>query len=100
MKDTYGLSMTGWLHRAQDVGILNDSRYKEMRRFFSDRGWVKKEPGQDYPREEPKLFRQLVFRALAEEMIGESKGAELLGVSLNQFAAMRNLKNAARSRHK
>ncbi len=100
LKKTYGLSMGGWLHRAQDLGILNDSRYRELIQFFIARGWNKKEPCDEYPREEPKLFEQLVFRALGEDLIGESKAAELLGSTLRDFAALRNLDRAAHARHK
>ena len=99
LKRTYGLSMGGWLHRARDLGILRDARYKAMYKYFGIRGWIKKEPGNPYPREEPKLFPQLVFRALGEGLISESKGAELLRVSLKRFAEMRSLKDAANARH-
>ena len=44
----------------------------------------KKEPIES-PSEKPKLFMQLVFHACAEELIGESKAAELLGKSLAEF---------------
>jgi Zn-dependent peptidase ImmA (M78 family)/DNA-binding XRE family transcriptional regulator len=99
LKKTYGLSMGGWLHRAHDLEILPDARYKAMYKYFAVRGWRKTEPGERYPREEPKLFPQLVFRALAEGLISESKGAELLRVPLKRFAEMRNLKHAANPRH-
>lgn len=99
LKKTYGLSMGGWLHRARDLEIISDARYKAMYQFFGARGWVKTEPCDEYPREEPKLFQQLVFRALAEDLIGESKGAELLRKPLKQFVALRNLERAADPRH-
>lgn len=99
LKQTYGLSMGGWLHRARDLGILPEARYKAMYQYFGVRGWVKTEPGAPYPREVPKLFRQLVFRVLAEELIGESKAAELLRVPLKEFVAMRKLEHATDSRH-
>jgi Zn-dependent peptidase ImmA (M78 family)/DNA-binding XRE family transcriptional regulator len=94
LKKTYGLSMGGWLHRARDLDILSDAGYKAMYRFFGAHGWIKKEPCDEYPREEPKLFPQLVFRALAEGLISESKGAELLRKPLKQFVALRNLQRA------
>jgi hypothetical protein len=87
--------MQGWMHRAKDLGILPDTRYREMARFFSMRGWRKKEPCEEYPREEPKLFEQLVFRALAEDLISESKAAELMKKSLTEFRTLRNLGHAA-----
>ncbi len=99
LKMTYGLSMGGWLHRARDLGIVNEARYKAIYQYFGVRGWTKTEPGNQHPREEPKLFQQLVFRALAEALISESKGAELLRVPLKRFAAMRNLESAAYADH-
>lgn len=94
LKKTYGLSMQGWMHRANDLGILPDSYYQRMAKFFSKQGWRKKEPCADYPREQPKLFEQLVFRALAEDVISESKAAELMKKSLSEFRSMRNLEHA------
>lgn len=91
LKKAYGLSMQGWMHRANDLGILSDSRYLEMVRFFRARGWHKKEPCDEYPREEPKLFKQLIFHALAEDLISESKAAELMKLPLAEFHALRNL---------
>src|SRR3990172_8124728 len=99
LKKTYGLSMGGWLHRAQDLGVLSAAGYLKMYQFFGAHGWVKNEPCDEYPCEEPKLFQQLVFRALGEDLIGESKGAELLRKPLKEFIALRNLKRAASTRH-
>lgn len=94
LKKTYGLSMGGWMHRAKDLGILSDTRYIAMVRFFGSRGWRKTEPCDEYPREKPKLFEQFVFRALAEDLISESKAAELLRKSLPEFHQLRNLERA------
>lgn len=99
LKKTYGLSMGGWLHRAQDLGIIAGSCYKDLYKFFAVRGWNKKEPGHQYPNEELKLFPQLVFRALAEDLISESKAAELLRLPLKKFVEMRNVESAPHARH-
>lgn len=99
LKKTYGLSMGGWLHRARDLDVLSDSRYKAIYQFFGARGWNKKEPGDEYRREEPTLFRQLVFRALAEDLISESKAAELLRIPLKKFVALRNVERAPHAGH-
>ena len=82
LKKAYGLSMQAWMHRALDLGILPQSRYVEMRKLFSTRGWTKTEPGEPYPKESPQLLDQLVFRALAQDLISESKAAELQRLSL------------------
>jgi len=91
LKFAYGLSMQGWLYRARDVGVLSKSGFQEMWRLFIAKGWKKQEPGKAYPAEEPKLFMQLVFHACAEEIIGNSKAAELLGISIREFRTIRNV---------
>jgi len=89
LKSAYGLSMQGWLYRARDLGVLSQSGFQNMWKLFIAKGWKKKEPV-DYPSEEPKLFLQLVFHACAEELISESKAAELLGKPIAEFRRIRN----------
>lgn len=79
LKQTYGLSMRAWIYRASDLGILNKSASRKMWDYFRKRNWIKNEPGNQYEPEVPKLFKQLVFHAFGEQLISESKAAELLG---------------------
>lgn len=97
LKKVYGLSMMGWMHRAKDLGILPDVHYISMVRYFRARRWHKNEPGDEYPREKTQLFTQLVYHALAEDLVSESKAAELLRVPLKQFRSQRNLRNTERA---
>ena len=60
----------------------------------SRKGWDKCEPGTPLPPEHPRFFEHLVYRALAEDYIGESKAAELLGMSVHDFHARRQLDDA------
>lgn len=99
LKRAYGLSMGGWMHRANDLGILSDANYQTMVRFFRKRRWHKQEPCGDYPREESQLFRQLVYHALAEDLVSESKAAELLRMPLSEFVAQRNMERAEQTAH-
>jgi Zn-dependent peptidase ImmA (M78 family)/DNA-binding XRE family transcriptional regulator len=99
LKKAYGLSMQAWMHRAKDLGILPDTRYVEMRKFFSAHGWQKTEPGDRYPSERPQLFEQLVYRALGQDLISESKAAELLRLSLSEFQEKRNMQGARATTH-
>jgi Zn-dependent peptidase ImmA (M78 family)/DNA-binding XRE family transcriptional regulator len=99
LKKTYGLSMQGWMHRAKDLGILPDNHYIAMRKYFNSRGWNKTEPGEQYPQEEPQLFDQLVYRALGQELISESKAAELLRMPLIAFQKKRNMASAGPATH-
>lgn len=100
LKKAYGLSMNAWKHRAKDLEIISSTNYLEIVKYFRKHGWHKKEPCVEYPREEPSLFMQLIFHALAEDLISESKAAELLGVSQSEFHAIRNVdSNAAQAPH-
>ncbi len=90
LKTAYGLSMQGWLHRATDLKVLTKSASANMWKLFAMKKWRKKEPV-EYPSEKPKLFMQLVFHACAEDLVSESKAAELLGKSLSEFRTIRNV---------
>jgi Zn-dependent peptidase ImmA (M78 family)/DNA-binding XRE family transcriptional regulator len=94
LKKEYGFSMAGWLYRARDLGVLPDEAFTSMFRMFSARGWRKAEPGAPTPPERSYLFEQLVYRALAEDLIGESKAAELLGESLGDFRTRRHMESS------
>ncbi|MHB1240899.1 MAG: helix-turn-helix domain-containing protein [Gammaproteobacteria bacterium] len=99
LKKAYGLSIGGWQHRARDLGIVSEAAYISMVRFFRLRGWHKNEPCGGVPQEQPQLFLQLVYHALAEDLIGESKAAELLRIPLAEFHAQRNMDSAEHAPH-
>lgn len=85
LKHKYGLSMQAWVYRAKDLGILSESSATRLFRQFRQKGWHRREPGDQISPEEPKRMKRLVLRALAEDVISESRAAELLGMSLRQF---------------
>lgn len=91
LKDEFGLSMGGILYRARDLGVISPAYREEQAKLFRVKGWYRKEPGRDFPSEKAHLFEQLVFHALAEEYIGESKAAELMNMSLVQFRRVRSM---------
>ncbi len=91
LKNEFGLSMQGCLMRARQAGIISESVRQKLFRSFSARGWRKREPGPEYPREQTVRYRQLVYHALAEDYIGESKAAELLNMSVARFHRERQL---------
>jgi Zn-dependent peptidase ImmA (M78 family) len=91
LKHEFGLSMGAILMRALQCGVITEYRYKGYNIEFAKKGWKTLEPGAPYPKEETYLFKQLVYRALAEEYIGESKAAELLSMALTQFHKERKL---------
>lgn len=94
LKMEWGLSMQGWLHRAQDLKIINASSAKKLWGFFFASGWKQTEPGEPYPKECARRFPQVIYRALAENLIGESKAAELLGIGVGDLRDLRRMKAA------
>jgi len=93
LKKEYGLSMSGWVYRAFDLHIINQSSFKNMMKFFSMRGWLREEPYPSCIKEYPALFEQMVFRALGQDIINESKAAELLRKPLPEFRRLRAVEN-------
>lgn len=85
LKHEYGLSMTGWVMRAFQCGVIHNEVREAAMRMFSARGWRTNEPGEPLPNEAPSLFEQLVYRALAEDLVSEAKAAELLGIPRMRF---------------
>jgi Zn-dependent peptidase ImmA (M78 family)/DNA-binding XRE family transcriptional regulator len=92
LKQEWGLSMMAWSYRAKDLKVIPDSTNKllwsKYMRHWKAKG---KEPGEQFPAEKTRLFKQLVYRALAEDRLSESKAAELLGMSVIDFHACRKM---------
>ena len=89
LKERFGVSIQAIAYRCKDLGILNQSAFVRLFKLFNQRGWRKPpyaEPGAIPPKwEEPKRFERLCYRALAENMIGEPRAAELLGISVREL---------------
>jgi Zn-dependent peptidase ImmA (M78 family) len=95
LKQEWGLSMAGWMLRARDLGVIPRSQAARLWRQFVANGWDKREPDPQYPPEAARGFEQLVYRALAEDSIGEPKAAELLGLSVAELVAQRMMEAPA-----
>ena len=88
LKHAYGVSAAAMLARLGQVGVL---RHSAVRRAFATfaRSWLTTEPepigdGQGFAAfERPQRFRQLVWRAVGEELISPVRGAALLGEPLD-----------------
>lgn len=100
LKQEFGISMQAILHRAEEAEIITNKLYRQLRNEFDQRGWTKQEPGEKYPREKTHLYQQMVFRALAEEYISESKAAELMNISLERFRSLRAMDGSNAANHK
>lgn len=99
LKREFGLSMQACLFRARQAGVITKETHSQMIRLFSKKGWRQHEPGDPYPPEQTILLEQLVYRALAEGYVGESKAAELLGQPLIEFHRQRRLEGSSAATH-
>ena len=91
LKERFGVSIQALAYRCKDLGIINQAAFARLFKIFAERGWRKapfEEPATMKPElEEPKRFERLCYRALAEGVIGESRAAELLGISVRELDA-------------
>lgn len=85
LKHKYGMSMQAWIYRARDLGILSEESARRLFMDFKKRGWHRREPGDSTPSEKSERLERLVLRALAEELISESRAAELLRKPLTDY---------------
>lgn len=83
-KHEWGISMQAILRRLFDLEIVSRSYYQQISKFFSVKGWRKNEPDPLHTEESYRL-KQLVYHALAEDLITPSRAAELLSTSLHSI---------------
>lgn len=81
LKALFGVSAQAVAYRCRDLGIISQALFVSIFREFGRRKWRKDEPNPSAP-EKPLRFERLVMRALAEDVIGEARAAELLGLSV------------------
>ena len=91
LKHKYGLSMQAWICRAKDLNIISQDTFERLFKQFKANQWHREEPGKPYPSEQPVRMEQLVYRALAEDLITRSKAQELLASPLRQWWDMEEL---------
>jgi hypothetical protein len=82
LKQRYGMSIQAILFRLRDLGIITESYHKQWCIDISRLGWRKQEPI-EIPREHPRRFRQQVFRAVSEGLIGVREAERLLNETLD-----------------
>lgn len=85
VKSYYGISMQAIMARAKNLNVISDLVYKDFSINFSMMGYRKNEPGNYTGIEDSMRFKQLLYRAAAEEMISLSKAASLNNQNLSQF---------------
>lgn len=92
LKHEFGLSISAWTYRCLHAGVITQQLHRKLWSQLVRKGWDKQEPGKPYPQEVPRLFEQSVYRAMGEDLISESKAAELLGIAHFELADRRRMK--------
>ncbi len=89
LKIRFGVSVQAMTYRCKDLGIISSAAFGRLFKLFTERGWRSPpfaEPATMDPKlEEPIRFERLCFRALSEGVIGESRAAEFLGLSVREL---------------
>lgn len=87
IKESYGISIQAIMARAHGLGIISDDEYIRFRKWVNQHENHKKEIGYgDYKGVEySSRFKQLLYRATAEEIISMSKAASLANIKLAKF---------------
>lgn len=89
LKKRFGVSLQALAYRCKELGIVSHSAYAALFDVFAERGWrtapYQEPESLDPDVEEPRRFERLCYRALAEGAIGESRAAELLGISMREL---------------
>lgn len=85
IKEYYGISIRAILHRLQDLNIINQNYYQRWVIYMNKTFGPKGEPGKYIGQEIPKVFEQLINRALAEGLISLSKAATLLNTNVYEL---------------
>ena len=84
IKKIFGVSAAALVVRMRDLGIIGEATVTRIFRGIG-RSWRTQEPCPLTQPESPKRFRRLCLRALAENVISESKAAELLGMRVSEI---------------
>ena len=85
LKKQYGISMQALMYRSKDLNIISEKYCNQLAFIFTQNSWKVIEPVQYTGLEESNRFTQLLFRALAEELISINKAAVLNNQSLIDF---------------
>lgn len=85
IKRQYGISMQAIVYRANLLGIVNDHYKAQFFNMMKQMNWRIEEPISYDGMEKATRFDQLLYRAIAEELISISKGAALKNMKVADF---------------
>ncbi len=78
LKEKYGLSIQGWVRRAFDLGIIEESQYKSLCIVISSNHWKKTEPFRFHGNETPSRLKQMTLRAYSEGIISVARAEQIV----------------------
>ncbi len=93
IKQQFGVSVQALFYRMKDLSIISDSFYKALTIQWNKAGFKRTEP-EEKPVEEPRMFKQNVYRAFAENLLKLSQAESMLSEPLDF-----NVKNHASESH-
>jgi transcriptional regulator with XRE-family HTH domain/Zn-dependent peptidase ImmA (M78 family) len=82
LKAIFGVAIVQIIERCVELGIVADIERRRLIELCNSRGWTRapfREPAA-VPPQRPSRFERLCLRAFAEEIVSESRVAELLGI--------------------
>jgi Zn-dependent peptidase ImmA (M78 family)/DNA-binding XRE family transcriptional regulator len=85
IKKQYGISIQAIAFRAKDLGIITETYLRQFMFLMGHNKWKLNEPVQYVGSESSNRFNQLLFRALAEDLVSMNKAAVLNNQSLLEF---------------
>lgn len=85
LKKQYGISMQAIIMRAKVLNIITDATCRQLFMTFRQMNWRVDEPVKYEGNESANRFDQLLYRALAEEIISVSKAAALKNMKVAEF---------------
>lgn len=86
LKHKYGMSMKAWIHRARDLGVINERAAAWLYIRLNRVTVGNEEPGKEVRPEMPTYMHLLILRALNEKKITQSRARELSGGDLPGIA--------------
>lgn len=85
LKQQYGISIQAMIFRLGDLGIITENYKRYYFQYINQMGWKVEEPYVYEGKETSNRFEQLIYRALAEDIISMSKAASLKNMKLAEF---------------
>ena len=78
LKQKHGLSIQGWVRRAMDLNIIEESQYRSLCIAVSGHQWRKVEPVGFQGNETPSRLKQMTLRAFSEGVISAQRAEQII----------------------